>query len=38
MFAVRVVGVWPVMGKFRQEQLNMVVVDKQVSYCTLRFT
>lgn len=29
MFAVRVVGVWHVMGKFRQEQLNMVVVDKQ---------
>jgi len=38
MFVVRVVDVWPVMGKFIQEQLDMVVVDKQVSYYRLLLT
>ena len=29
-FVVRIADAWSVMGKFRQEHLDMVVVDKQV--------
>jgi hypothetical protein len=29
-FAVRIADAWSVMGKFRQEHFDMVVVDKQV--------
>lgn len=29
-FAVRVADAWSVMGKFRQEHFDMVVVDKKV--------
>ena len=29
-FAVRIADAWSIMGKFRQEHLDMVVIDKQV--------